>query len=203
MEQQWNERDSLTLIESMINKAKNNFNETGTLYLVWGIVVFICSLFQFIAVHFYHYQQAYYIWCLSWAVLIYQVIFLRNKKKRIKVRTYTDDILKYIWTCFVFCLLVLMFILQYQRAYVTINPAILVLYSIPTFLSGAVLKFKPLTIGGISCWLFAIGSVFAAMDYQVLFLCGAVLTAWIIPGIILRKRFLATATKDSVHSERN
>ena len=189
MEQPFNEQNSLQLIESMINKAKNNFSESGTLYLLWGIVVFICSMGQFIAVHFYNYQQAQYIWFLAWLVVIYQVIFLSKRAKKEKVKTYTADILKYVWICFMCCMLLFIFILQYQKAYYSINPAILVLYGVPTFLSGIILKFRPLVVGGIICWLLAFGSVFVPYDFQLLFICAAVVAAWIIPGLLLRRKF--------------
>jgi hypothetical protein len=60
----------------------------------------------------------------------------------------------------------------------------------PTFLSGIILKFRPLVIGGLICWLLALGSVFVPVDFQLLFLCAAVFCAWIIPGILLRKKFI-------------
>lgn len=190
MEQQFNEQNSLQLIESMINKAKNNFSESGTLYLIWGIVVFICSMVQFVAIHFYNNQDAYYIWFLTWLVVIYQVVFLSRKAKKERVKTYTADILKYVWICFASCMFILIFLLLQQRAYNSVNPAILVLYGMPTFLSGIILKFRPLVIGGLICWLLALGSVFVPVDFQLLFLCVAVFCAWIIPGILLRKKFI-------------
>ncbi len=189
MEQPFNEQNSLQLIESMINKAKNNFSESGTLYLLWGIVVFVCSMFQFVAIHFYNNQNAYYIWFLTWLVVIYQVIFLSKKAKKEKVKTYTADILKYVWICFVSCMGILIYILLQQKAYYSINPAILVLYGMPTFLSGIILKFKPLVIGGMICWLLALVSVLVPYDFQLLFICAAVVVAWIIPGILLRRKF--------------
>ena len=189
MDLQFNEQNSLQLIESMINKAKNNFSESGTLYLLWGIVVFVCSMVQFVAIHFYNNQNAYYIWFLTWLVVIYQVIFLSRKAKKEKVKTYTADILKYVWICFAASMFLFIFILQYQKAYYSINPAILVLYGLPTFLSGVILKFRPLIIGGIACWLLSFGSVFVPYDYQLLFICAAVLFAWIIPGYLLRIKF--------------
>ena len=189
MDQQFNEQNSLQLIESMINKAKNNFSESGTVYLLWGIVVFVCSMVQFVAIHFYNNQNAYYIWFLTWLVVIYQVIFLSRKAKKEKVKTYTADILKYVWICFAASMFLFIFILQYQKAYYSINPAILVLYGLPTFLSGVILKFRPLIIGGIACWLLSFGSVFVPYDYQLLFICAAVLFAWIIPGYLLRIKF--------------
>lgn len=190
MEQPLNEKSSLLLIESMINKAKNNFSESGTLYLVWGIAVLFCSVAQFIAIYFYNYQQAYYVWMLTWAVFIYQTIFLARKKKKEKVKTYTDEILGYVWTCFIACLFILLLILQYNKIYQLIYPAILVVYAIPTFLSGAILKVKPLFIGGICCWALAISSLFIPVQFHILLISAAVLLAWIIPGIYLRKKYL-------------
>lgn len=189
MEQPFNEQNSLQLIESMINKAKNNFSESGTLYLLWGFVILICSMVQFVTIHFFKSGNANYIWFLTWLVAIYQVIFISRKEKKKRVKTYTDDIIKYVWICFVSCMFILIFILIKQKAFFSIDPAILVLYGIPTFLSGAILKFRPLVIGGIICWILSIGSIFVPIDFQLLFISAAVVAAWIIPGFLLRKKF--------------
>jgi hypothetical protein len=190
MEQPLNEQTSLLLIESMINKAKNKFSESGTLYLIWGIVIFICSITQFIAVYFYSYADIYYVWYLTWLVLLYQAFFLARKKKREKVKTYTSDILGYVWICFIICLLLLVFIVLYNKAYELVNPAILVAYAIPTFLSGAILKVRPLFLGGIGCWVLALSTIFIPAEFHILLIAVAVLLAWIIPGLYMRKKYL-------------
>lgn len=190
MEQPLSEQSSMLLIESMINRARDKFSESGTLYLIWGVVIFICSVTQFIALHYYKYGQIYYIWYLTWLVLIYQVFYLVRKKKHEKVKTYTSEILGYVWTCFVLCLTILVFLLLYNRAFIMINSAILVMYAIPTFLSGTILKVRSLVIGGISCWVLALLSVFIPGEFHILLISAAVVMAWIIPGLYLRKRFL-------------
>lgn len=190
MEQPLNEQASLQIIESMINKAKNNFSESGTLYLVWGIAVIVCSLAQFIAIQYFQLEKAYYAWSVTWLVFIYQAIFLARKKRIEKVKTYTDEILGYVWICFIACFFVFMFILQYNRAFHLIYPAILVVYAIPTFLSGIILKVKLLIIGGISCWALALASSFIPGPYHLLLISLAVLLAWIIPGLYMRNKFL-------------
>jgi len=68
MEQPFNEQTGLQLIESMINRAKNNFSESGTLYLIWGIVIFICSMVQFVALYFFHEKEFLYVLFLTLAV---------------------------------------------------------------------------------------------------------------------------------------
>lgn len=80
MEDSFNEKDSLELIAQMINKAKNSFSELGTLYLVWGITVLICSVAQFVLSNVMGYQHAYYVWFFTWVVYIYQAIFLFRKR---------------------------------------------------------------------------------------------------------------------------
>ena len=189
MEEQLNEVTGLQLIESMINKAKNKFNESGTLYLVWGVVILVCSLVQFVGVYFYNNQNIFYVWFLSWGVLIYQFVFLAKKKKSRKVKTYADEILGFVWICFVICLFVLMLILQITRGYEMINPTLLVLYAMPTFLSGCILKVKALLCGGIACWLLALSTLFIPPTFHILLVSVAVIVAWIIPGLVMRSNF--------------
>ena len=188
-EENFSEQNSLQLIESMINKAKNKFSENGTLYLLWGYTILVCSVAQFLLQEVFSFKEAQYVWMLTWLVVIYQTIFLVKKKKQAKVRTYTDDIIGFVWLAFVVCLFLTIFILGYHKQYLLINSVILILYGVPTFLSGAILKFRPLMIGGICCWLLAALSPFVMDKYHFLLLGAAVVAAWIIPGHLLRIRY--------------
>ncbi len=183
------ETESMQLISSMINKAKNRFSENGMLYLLWGWLVLICCLVQFIELYFFNNQNAYYIWYATWLAPIYQVIYLRRFRKKRRVRTYTGEIIGFVWLVFLVCITLIVFILIYLKAYSVINPAVLIMYGMPTFLSGVILKFKPLRIGGICCWLLSVLSVFANYEFQLLCISLAVIVAWIIPGYLLRAKF--------------
>ena len=183
------ETESIQLITSMINRAKNRFNETGFLYLLWGWVVLSCCVIQFVAMYFFDIQGAYYVWNSTWLVLIFQIFFLRKKRKQINVRTYTDDINKFVWIVFGICSILLVFILIQLRMYEVINPFILVMYGMPTFLSGIILKFKPLVIGAIGCWVFAIISPFINVNFHLLLIAGSIIAGWIIPGYLLKAKY--------------
>lgn len=76
--------ESLQLITNMINNAKNRFAENGFLYLLWGWVVFICGLIQFILRHFYHYEKSYLVWIAIWPVIIYHFYYVRKRLKQKK-----------------------------------------------------------------------------------------------------------------------
>ena len=183
------EAESLSIISGMINRAKNRFSETGTLYLLWGWVILICCVVQFISLKYFNYQKSYQVWFLTWLAVIYQFIYLAKRKKREGVKTYTDEIIGFVWFTFMICGILVVFILIKQKAYESIDPLILVLYGMPTFLSGIILKFKPLIVGGICCWVLAIASPFVTYQFQLLLLACAVIAAWIIPGYLLRAKF--------------
>ncbi len=182
-------KDSLQLIDSMINQAKNRFSENGFLYLLWGWVILFCSLGHFIMLKLQLFKQPQIIWASCWLAVIFQIIYLVRKKKKEKVKTYSDGIIDSIWISFGVCMFVLSFIVSKNELWIYMYPIVLMLYGIPTFLSGTVMQFKPLKIGGIACWALAILSTFLLPVYYLLLLAAAVLIAWIIPGYLLRKKF--------------
>jgi hypothetical protein len=183
------EKESMELITSMINKAKSRFHESGFLYLLWGWIVLICCIVQFSAAHFFNVQNAYHIWYITWLVLIYQIFFLRKKRKLRTFITYTEDINRYVWIVFGICEILLVFILLLFKKYEVINPVVIVLYGMPIFLSGIILKFKPLLLGGISCWVISGISPFVNIEFQLVLTAAAIICGWIIPGYMLRQKF--------------
>ncbi len=188
-EQQMTGAESLSIIAGMINNARNRFSETGHLYLLWGFVIFVCCITQFIMLHFFKNNNAYYVWYLTWLVSVYQFYYLFKKRKREKVKTYTDEIIGFVWFTFIICSVILVYILIKNDAVDAINAAVLVMYGMPTFLSGVLLRFKPLKIGGFICWALAVVAMFTTYEYQLLLLAAAVIGAWIIPGFILRAKY--------------
>jgi hypothetical protein len=191
--EEFSPQKSLQLIESMINKARNRFSEDGSMYLLWGWFVFFCSLSQFILLHIYNYPKHYMVWMASWLLLAFQFIYMRRKKRKEKVRTYTDYIITYVWITFVVTIFLIGFFigrLTQGDYYTHINHLILAVYGMPIFLSGIILRFRPLVLGGIGCWVLSIASTFITeYDYQLLMIPAAMLIAWIIPGYLLRAKY--------------
>lgn len=191
-EPEFTHTESLTVIQAMINKAKGQFSENGHLYLVWGWVILVCSIGHFVLIRFLDYQYASMIWMLTWIVIIYQTYYLWKQQKVKKVKTYTDDIIGWIWITFV--ILMFLFGFLFFRTlggdyYQYMNVGFLALYGMPTFLSGITLRFRPLIYGGIACWLLSIIACFINYEFHLLVLALAVVIAWVIPGYILRARY--------------
>ena len=182
-------QESLLLIDSMINKARNRFTENGFMYLLWGWLIFACAVLHFILVKFDIVPHPEIIWGSTWLVVIFQVIYFSRKKKKEKIKTYSDGIMNGIWVSFGMCMFILIFILSRYNVWPMVFPLILMMYGIPTFLSGTAMQFNPLKIGGIICWVLAVVATFVPPLYVLLLLALAVIAAWIIPGYIMRSRY--------------
>jgi hypothetical protein len=191
-EENMSPQQSFAVIQSMIETAKNQFSENGHLYLLWGWVIFVCSTSQFALLNIFHYPNHSIVWFLPWLAIIYQAIYLSKKEKKKKVSTYADRIIGFVWISFFILLLLFGFILGYELKagyYKLICPISLALYGMPTLLSGIILRFKPLVVGAVSCWLLSIGSLFIGYDYQLLFLSAAMIVAWIVPGYMMQRKY--------------
>ncbi|HEX6181723.1 MAG TPA: hypothetical protein VFZ47_10800 [Chitinophagaceae bacterium] len=191
-QKEFSPQQGLAVIQSMIDTARNRFSENGHLYLLWGWVVFLCSIAQFVLLYYYKYPYHYMVWMLTWAAFIYQTIYLVRTKKKEKVKTYADRIVGFIWMVFVVMMFLFGFLFGRELGddyYKMISPGFLALYGMPTFLSGIVLRFRPLIIGGICCWVLSIASNYIPYDFQLLLLATAMITAWIIPGYLLRNKY--------------
>lgn len=188
-EKKLSESESMELITSMINSAKNNFEENGFLYLLWGWVVLGCCLVQFSATYFFHSDKGGIVWVATFLVAIYQLFYLSRKTKKRRVKTYMDELYGMVWIAFSIALFCFIYVLALYEKIEMVSSVILILYGIPTFLSGALLKFKPLVWGGVFCWVLGVVSPFVENQYRILLIALALLVAWIIPGYLLRSRY--------------
>lgn len=188
-EKQLSHEESFLVIQRMINQAKNNVSENGHLYLFWGWVIFFCSLLHFIVLEFDIIEHSERVWMLAWAGIIYQVFYIVKAGKKERVKTYASEITGYIWLAFAPAVIIITLHIAKNHAWHTFSAIIPVLYATPTFLSGVVLRFKPLIVGGIACWLLSLVSLFVPLQYHLLLLAIAVIVAWIVPGYILKKQY--------------
>ncbi len=188
-ENQFSPSESLQLINSMINKAQRRFSENGFLYLLWGWIILFCSLGHFLLIQLKWMEHPELIWSTCWLAGILQVIYLSKNKKKEKVKTYSNEIIDYIWVSFGICMCIVSIQFGKDNDWQHIYPLILMLYGTPTFLSGIVMQFKALKWGGVICWILAVVAAFIPTLYTLLLLAVAVISAWIIPGYLLRKKY--------------
>ena len=180
--------ESLELIARMINKAKRDYLDSGLSAILWGSVITFCSLVAF-ANYWIKRPELNYVWFLTVAAVIPQVVIAIREGKKRKIKSYEEDHMGGIWISFGISMFLLGFIIN--REPFPSEPAIyLVVYGIPTFATGYVRGFRPMLLGGIACWVLSIVSLFVGYPNTLLCITAAALLAWFIPGLILRKRYL-------------
>lgn len=187
-EKELTSQESLELITRMISKAKDDYRETGVSALLWGSVISFCSL-----VTFCNYSLRWgwpdYVWLLTFVAVIPQIIIARQEKKKRKVKGYHDDLLGGVWLSFAISIFMISYFdMRYNLRLA--NSLYLVIYGIPTFTTGYARQFRPMLLGGIACWVFAILSAFTPFPYTMLYTTAAAQVAWFIPGLILRRCYL-------------
>ncbi len=60
------------------------------------------------------------------------------------------------------------------------------MYGLGIFISGGVISYRPLIIGGIISWIAALVSYFQPYNVQLLIMTATVIVSYIIPGHMLR-----------------
>ena len=208
-EKQLTEKESLALITQMINKAKDSYHATGMGAMMWGAIIAICSMVKLSEIHF-EYRLPFDIYLLTIVAIIPQIFLTIREKKERKVKTYDDAYMDYIWLGFGICIFLLIFItnavfrvwepvaVEYReltghrspfRFSEFISPLFLLLYGLPTFITGAACKFKPMLWGGIFCWVCCLVTVFTTIKIDLLLTAASAIMAWFIPGILMEREY--------------
>jgi hypothetical protein len=191
----FNPIQSLQLIQSMIDKTKQDISNNSIYFLVWGWLTFSACTAQFVLKHIYNYPRHYYVWWIIVVGVIFSIYKSKSEDKNKRVKTYVGESIKYLWIGMAVTYFVLSMILSQIGWDKSVFPFFIMLYGLGTFVSGSIIKFRPLVIGGFIAWALAVGAVFMEYDYQILFAAAAILVSYIIPAYILRARELSIKQK--------
>lgn len=188
MEEKFSPEQSLKLIQSMISNTRQVMSDQSIYFLVWGWLTFIACTGQFVLKHYLHYEKHYLVWLIIFIGFFFSLYQGQKEEKNRKVRTYVDDNVKQLWAGMGISFFILVVILSRQGWGTNVFPFFIMMYGLGTFVSGSMIRFRPLAAGGVIAWLLAIGSTFVSYDYQMLFAAAAILFSYIIPAYLLRKR---------------
>ena len=185
-EEKFSPQQSLQLIQSMINKTRQDMSDNSIYFLVWGWITFIACAGQFLLKHIFQYEQHYQVWWLIIFGIAFSIYNGIKEGKTKKAKTYVGDSMKYLWMGMGISYFVLSMILTKIGWNSAVFPFFIMMYGLGTFISGNIIQFRPLVIGGLIAWVLAIGSVYVDYDYQMLFGAAAILFSYIIPAYMLR-----------------
>lgn len=178
--------ESLKIITDMINKTKVNIRQSSFHLLFWGWLIFFCSLAEYLLMKFSGFASPWYVWLLVIPGVFVSMIYGFAKGRKETAYTYATVV--YMWTWIAFMIAAVVLYLIVYGLWDVFPALILTLAAIPTFISGIIIKFRPLIIGAVTFWLFALAARFAGPDIAPLAVPVAMLTGYLIPGYMLRKK---------------
>lgn len=210
--------ESLQIITEMIQKVKGSFNENGSSAILWGAVVAFCGLVSFAQAQF-NFNIGFDLWLLIMVAVIPQIYIVFREKKKNLVKTYQQSATDNIWLVYGITIVAIILyqnivpgasdnilhregiqLLQKNTTtgeikdfhfYVPgISSIYLIIYAFPTIATGLVCKFKPMIYGALICYGLFIISLYAPYKYDMLLMGLAGIFNWLIPGFILRQRYL-------------
>jgi len=178
--------ESLKIITDMINKTKMNVKQGSFHLLFWGWLVMFCSLSQYLLTHVTSFETPWSVWGLVIPGIFVSIIYGMITGKKEHVHTYAERIFMWTWIAFlVVAVLMYIFINPYYELFPVM---ILMLAGFPTFISGVILRFRPLLFGGISFWVFSVVTFLAGQAIAPLIVSLAMLTGYLIPGYMLKRK---------------
>ncbi len=186
MEKEITGKESLEIITKMISEAKRNVAKGGSFYfLLWGFVVSIANLGHYILGKYTDYPTPYFVWLVTIPAVLVTVIHSYRQGKSARVHGPLDKLHGHIWiAAFVGILMALIFMNKIAYHH---NPIILLIAGSSTYLTGILLKFRPLIIGGICLWVMSVICYFLPVIDQYLAGCVGIIIGYIIPGFMLKK----------------
>jgi len=177
--------ESLKIITEMINKTKVNIRQGSFHLLFWGWLILICSLSEYLLYKFTGLTNSWYVWLLVIPGVFVSMIYGFVTGRKAKMHTYADML--YLWTWMGFLVAAIVLFITISEDMDSVAPYILILAAMPTFMSGFIIRFKPLIIGGITFWIFALVARFAG-PVAPLAVPVAMLTGYLIPGYMLKRK---------------
>lgn len=224
---QLSEQESLALITSMIQQARAGyFHDSGTGAILWGLVVGFAGLMSFFDAWF-TWETGFDWWLLALFALLPQFYISYRERKAKTIKTDIGRTLDIVWVVFGVSIFAALFyanvspesansfLVQDGKALLQKNletgelmpyefgmapspgSLLLMLYAVPTLITGVSKKFLPMIAGALVTYLFFIVSLYTRTYIDNLLMGLSGLINWLIPGIMLRLRYLnAMKTKN-------
>jgi hypothetical protein len=178
--------ESLKIITDMINTTKGNISQSSFHLLFWGWLIFACSLSEYLLLKFTSFASPWYVWFLVVPGVFVSLIYGGIKGRKAKFHTYADMLSMWTWLGFLVAATILFILLKNRLD--SVPPFILLLAGFPTFVSGFIIKFKPVIFGGVSMWILSLVAYFAGPNIAPLAVPVAMLTGYLIPGYMLKSK---------------
>ncbi|ULQ56370.1 hypothetical protein KJS94_17100 [Flavihumibacter rivuli] len=204
-QQTMTEEQSLELIQQMIQAARDEHNDNGFGWRLWGWILFIASFGTFLSLEF-NWKGSFWLWNAVLPVgVVLMILSGIFRKKRHRNLTYARSLLDKMGVGFFASLFAtilginLFFTSEASPDNVEFWGFFYILYAFWMYIHGSALKFRPLIFGAILNWIAGI-AMFRITDMKFDMLLGAmaILFGYLIPGYLLYFQSRAAQKKKHV-----
>lgn len=183
--------ESFDLIQKHILNFKMNYKENANFFLLWGWIMSLGSLSHFLVTKILISREAHELMLSlsigNWLVIVFIgfiIEYFMDRKRDKKVFSQLDRFTNVLWKvtgASIPVTIILCISLQIPPP-----PFFLLIMGTATTITGLLIKFKPVIIGGIAFFLFAIVSTFVTNESTLLIMGAAIIFCYLIPGYFLK-----------------
>ena len=185
------EQESISVIKEMISRTRTNMKEQSFFYLLWGWLV-VGSLCVEALLYNQNIEYHWVVWPIMSVVGgVISSIYGRKMGQKAGYSTHIDRVMMFVWIGMVIYL-VLVLLNAPKYGWTTAFMLLAGIYGLGTFISGGILKFKPLIYGGMASFVLVLAAVIfpqliSGFNHAMLFLAVSIICSYLIPGYMLKK----------------
>ena len=180
-------QESIEIIQQMISNTKTSLSDNSYYFLMWGWLSIAASIGNIVLLKTSIGNYSYNIWFLL-PLLGIPLSIYHKKRNPDKTETYLGFFIQMLWTGVGITSMV-MFALMFF-VYFPILLMFLLLLGTTIFITGAIMKYKPLIIGAILFWIGAICCAFLKNSSEQLIIYAiSIFFGYIVPGYMLKSQY--------------
>jgi hypothetical protein len=184
-EEKFSAEQSLQIIQSMIQKAKQGVADNSFYLLLWGWLIFTAALLNFTLMKFTSFEQPYLVWNLVWIGAVASIVKGIKDSKKVVSKTFVGETMKYFGISQGILYSGLAFFFGKYDLWTISFPLYILIYAVTCFFMGVLIQFPLLMWTGLLCLPIMVISAYVSFDWQLLLLALALLISYIIPGHVL------------------
>lgn len=180
-------QEQLDLIEQTIAQAKENLSNHSFSYIFWGWIVSLTAFANYVLLTYSSLgNSSFLIWPIAMILgALYLIVYYRKAEKKKSHLTHLEYFLSRMWMVIGMIIILFSIIIPF----INISPWLFFPFvaGIGTLVSGVVLKFNPLTLGGIVLIGFPFYSVLVPESSLLLLYAAIIVVSYLIPGYALKR----------------
>jgi len=185
-------QQEISIIKEMIDKSRNQFVQSGLLFIIPGIMI----VFTLLLVHFLHqteyhtFAQPLMIAGIS-AVIVTSIFIGVREGLRDKVQTYAKYVFSQVWLACGAAIAIVVFILPLSGEVPSQAAVILTfpILSIAIYLTGVIFKINLIRWSSLAWWLGMILMAVTENTYNPWLISLIFIFGYILPGILLNRQY--------------